>query len=90
MTPRDVIIGRGTTLEDLVAAGIDPGDAEIVIGVRDELAKGPVMCTGVSAIWCPVHGDCTCAGRDAAYPARADLNDEKCPLHGSHSNHAEI
>jgi hypothetical protein len=39
-------------------------------------------CTGVAASWCPIHGDCTCK---QAY----DLNDDRCPLHGSTSDHAE-
>lgn len=40
-------------------------------------------CTGVSARWCPVHGDCTCAEE------HEDLNEPDCPLHGTASNHAE-
>lgn len=39
-------------------------------------------CTGVSARWCPVHGDCTC--KDAM-----DLNDGDCPLHSESSDHGE-
>jgi len=38
-------------------------------------------CTGVSAVWCPIHGDCTCKDRE-------DQNDEECPLHGLPSTHA--
>jgi hypothetical protein len=38
-------------------------------------------CTGVAAVWCPVHGDCECADLE-------DLNDEGCPLHSSGSTHA--
>lgn len=42
-------------------------------------------CTGVSATWCPVHGDCTCPpDPDPRY-----LNADRCPLHDSASSHAE-
>lgn len=35
-------------------------------------------CTGVTATWCPVHGDCTCSpGPDGA----PSLDDTTCPLH---------
>ncbi len=40
------------------------------------------QCTGVSARWCPVHGDCACADWK-------DLNDPRCPLHRADSSHAE-
>lgn len=40
------------------------------------------ICTGISARWCPVHGDCTC-------PDESDLCEEWCPLHGLASSHAE-
>lgn len=39
-------------------------------------------CTGISAGWCPIHGDCTC--RDPE-----DKNDDDCPLHSSSSTHGE-
>jgi len=44
-------------------------------------AEGHV-CTGISATWCPIHGDCTCADRE-------DLNDYDCPLHSSSSDHGD-
>jgi hypothetical protein len=51
-------------------------------------------CTGVSAMWCPVHGNCTC--NDDAAPEEleasnvvGDLNHPGCPLHGEGSTHAE-
>lgn len=40
-------------------------------------------CTGVSASWCPVHGDCRCPD------PLDDMNDWNCPLHSSQSSHAE-
>ena len=39
-------------------------------------------CTGISAKWCPVCGDCTCV--DEIDMAR----DENCPLHSDRSHHA--
>lgn len=39
-------------------------------------------CTGLTATWCPVHGDCTCP--EGEYDEMGG-----CPLHGSMSNHAE-
>lgn len=36
------------------------------------------QCTSIDAIWCPVHGDCTCS-----FPAKR----RTCPLHGSGTNH---
>lgn len=41
-----------------------------------------MICTGVSANWCPIHGDCTCADPD-------DKNDDDCPLHSGSSTHGE-
>lgn len=41
-----------------------------------------VECTGISARWCPNHGDCRC-------PDGADLDDRDCPLHGGESDHGD-
>jgi hypothetical protein len=40
-------------------------------------------CTGLSAAWCPVHGDCRCPERENALDAWT------CPLHSPSSLHAE-
>lgn len=32
----------------------------------------PIVCTGVAARWCPIHGDCRCRRGQ-------DLNDDRCP-----------
>jgi hypothetical protein len=45
--------------------------------------KPKVECTGVSAGWCPVHGDCVCPDRERA------MDTATCPLHGVSSKHAE-
>lgn len=36
-------------------------------------------CTGLSATWCPIHGDCKCEGEDRA--------SYQCPLHSPTSSH---
>ena len=43
-------------------------------------------CTGLTARWCPIHGDCTCSQDDSD----SDYNDDGCPLHGVKSDHAPI
>jgi hypothetical protein len=40
-------------------------------------------CTGISAGWCPVCGDCVCKDE-------LDKNDEACPLHSESSRHGEV
>lgn len=40
-------------------------------------------CTGISAVWCPIHGDCTCSDPN-------DKNDDDCPLHSGASRHGEV
>lgn len=47
-----------------------------------EELKGEERCTGISAVWCPIHGECTCE-------ERGDLNDDDCPLHSFTSTHGE-
>jgi hypothetical protein len=47
------------------------------------------QCTGLAAIWCPIHGDCICH-----IPSHLELGDAwlessnpACPLHGHTSDH---
>ena len=43
-------------------------------------------CTGISAGWCPVHGDCVCPyDEDNGH----DFTNEACPLHGTTSAHGD-
>lgn len=42
--------------------------------------KDAAACTGLSASWCPVHGECIC-------DRLGDLDDPACPLHNSTSTH---
>jgi hypothetical protein len=47
-------------------------------------------CTGLTATWCPTHGDCTCPPLyDGDEEAGRTLNDPRCPLHSTASSHAE-
>lgn len=43
----------------------------------------PNHCTGISANWCPIHGDCKCPHPDV------ERNDPACPLHSEKSNHGD-
>lgn len=47
-------------------------------------------CTGSSARWCPVCGDCACGPRyeGAGADGERTLDDDGCPLHGASSQHA--
>lgn len=49
--------------------------------ILDALAASE--CTGVAAVWCPHHGDCTCTDRESG------LYERHCPLHGMDSTHAD-
>jgi hypothetical protein len=43
-------------------------------------------CTGISAGWCPAHGDCVCPyDEDNGH----DFTNEACPLHGTTSAHGD-
>jgi len=42
-------------------------------------------CTGSSARWCPIHGDCVCKYDEEG--ADWETNPQ-CPLHGDSSSHA--
>ena len=54
-----------------------------------------VGCTGVSASWCPVCGDCACPVDDRGEhvstlnPGDYGKDDPACPLHARSSKHAE-
>ena len=46
--------------------------------------KPATECTGLTAAWCPSHGDCTCPDREDA-----QLDHPTCPLHGHTSDHGD-
>lgn len=45
-------------------------------------------CTGLTATWCPVHGDCTCTRHEDSVEVDFDEMGT-CPLHAHGSDHAE-
>lgn len=51
---------------------------------RDELQaiEAGRGCTGLSASWCPIHGDCTCT-------TPGELDEAHCALHGIESTHGD-
>lgn len=57
-------------------------DPEQLTKLAFEMRRRIEGCTGVTAAWCPVHGDCTCADRLVA------MDDDGCPLHDKASLHA--
>lgn len=44
-------------------------------------------CTGLTAVWCPVHGECTCPFEDDNPDNGRTLDDPACPLHAATSPH---
>ncbi len=46
----------------------------------------PEPCTGMTATWCPTHGECRCTNR--LEDGEFTLDDFGCPLHGADSPHA--
>ncbi len=54
-------------------------------------------CTGLTAAWCPIHGDCTCTRshdsdtmRDEPSGTEPTMDDDACPLHSSTSDCAPL
>ena len=43
-----------------------------------------IRCTGLTAFWCPEHGNCTCPAPENSLDAPG------CPLHAWHSTHAHM
>ncbi len=67
--------------------------AEYLNARNDELAKAQA-CTGVSAFWCPAHGDCTCPRNELGerWDPETEIhgaNWRDCPLHQPGSAHGE-
>ena len=56
-------------------------------GVNEQ--KLPSRCTGIAAVWCPIHGDCSCP-RHSDGERDGDSEDcDVCPLHGLASAHGD-
>lgn len=92
LAAKDAEIERWKALVRL-AAGMDVFDPIDTSGVVQVLsralrASGPGvsrgdLCTGLTAIWCPNHGHCSCDREQG-------LDNSTCPLHASESSHAEL
>lgn len=66
-----------------------PHQEALVFDVRWRLAHAQgaprtVQCTGIAAVWCPVHGHCRCASDENG---ERSLCDADCPLHSIQSDH---
>jgi hypothetical protein len=70
--------GQARTTED-VRSGL----------VVDRRAARNRRCSGVSARWCPLHGECTCAINhpDEDELQEITMDNRSCPLHGGQSLH---
>lgn len=58
-----------------------------MVVVRIDLS--PPECTGFSAKWCPVCGDCSCPTREGGDTGERTMEDPGCPLHAPSSKHGE-
>jgi len=70
-----------------------PAEARIAALRAEADRLESISCTGLTATWCPVHGDCTCPPvfyADDDEPQGRTLNDPLCPLHSTTSSHAEV
>lgn len=52
-------------------------------------SQAPATCTGSTAVWCPVHGDCACPNVNDDPQEGPTLDDASCPLHAPTSTHGE-
>jgi len=73
------MIGGHDELCDVFQPAPDGGPSQKPCNCRRLL--GEPECTGVSASWCPVHGDCAC-------DREIGMDSEECPLHSRSSTHA--
>lgn len=70
----------------------DPWVVENVLPAIADVPENPpradlrTACTGLTARWCPIHGDCTCQW-DGYGPEAMD--DPNCPLHSWQSTHPD-
>ena len=69
-----------------------PYDPELGVPCRARtfvpLPDEGVVCTGLTATWCPIHGDCNCARRPDG-DIEFEGGEHSCPLHAINSPHAE-
>lgn len=50
---------------------------------------GRWTCTGITATWCPIHGDCSCPPHEYGLHYGRTLDDPACRLHAPNSDHSE-
>lgn len=79
-TPRGTTIGGHHENCDVFQLAPDGGPSQKPCNCRSILSMP--SCTGVSASWCPIHGDCVCDREND------EMNSEECPLHSRNSSHA--
>lgn len=70
----------------LIAAAIDAELARLAENDPGSVTKQDRNCTGLTARWCPVHGDCSCPD---AGDGRCDFESGSCPLHRTGSTHPD-
>lgn len=58
-----------------------PRGVRLLLELKGRPAGRVKRCTGITATWCPIHGDCTC---EPDFP----LDSPGCPLHDMRSTHA--
>lgn len=44
-------------------------------------------CTGLTATWCPIHGDCVCPCDELNGGDLPAMDDNRCPLHAPTGSH---
>lgn len=86
--PGEKTIGGHHELCDVLQPAPDGGPSQKPCNCRKWM-NAP-ECTGVSASWCPVHGDCTCDKASEEVDGNETEPDRDCPLHGPNSSHATM
>jgi len=98
--PTPATVERVTS--EVLAAVSGPGEELVTrlahgAEVREIVARGmgaptpepEPACTGQTAVWCPIHGDCSCPYLYGDPTNGPTLDDDKCPLHKLESAHGE-
>lgn len=83
---RIVLRDLGHALDEHV--GCPPDEEETCLDALRHhlrLRQRSSQCTGIAAVWCPVHGRCSSPSREEGRLCE----DESCPLHGPASSHAD-
>jgi hypothetical protein len=67
-------------LRNEIARAVLRAQAEALRAQADQIESR--YCTGLTAAWCPIHGDCVCDRENS-------MDADDCPLHNDLSHHAE-